>query len=66
VTDVGDVAGVDHQQLGALAPCHGLERSLERIDGMHRRLSAERLAELEEEIVARRDDGDVGCGLGGR
>jgi hypothetical protein len=65
-TNVGNVARVDYKYLAALSPRHGLERTLERIDRTHRRLSAERLAELEEEIVVRCEGGDIGCGLVGR
>ena len=63
---VGHGTRVDHQQLGALARAEGLERGFQGFHGAHGGLVVEGLAELEQEIIAGGDRGDVDHGLGAR
>ena len=55
---VGDVARIDDQHLSALGAARDIQRAADRVDGPHGGLSAERFAELEQEVVARGDRGD--------
>ena len=54
-----DRARVDHQHLGSLAAGHALQGLVRGFDRAHPGLPAERLAELEQEVIAAGYNGDI-------
>ena len=63
---VGHGTRIDDQQLRALAAAEGLERGLNGVHGAHGGLAVQGLAELQQEVIARGDRGDVDRRLGAR
>ncbi len=64
--NIEEVAGVDYQHLTALGAHQEFECSRDRIDGPDGRLSAERFAYFEQEIITSCDGGEIHRGSVGR
>ncbi len=66
VAHVGDVSTVEYENLTAFGVVQVLECSIHRVDGAYGSLAPQGLAELEQEVVARGDGGDIHRGPVGR